>query len=135
MLPSLNERGGDIQLLAEHYLKGYSSRSGRPALAMAPDFIKQLTSHTWKGNIRELKNLIERAVIIADSDQLTVDLLPFNFTGDKNSSIEIFEMSAMEKKHIAHILKYTNGNKMEAARLLNIGLTTLYRKIDEYHLG
>lgn len=135
MLPSLNERSDDITLLAEHYLKQYSLKSNRHISGMTPDFIRQLTNHTWKGNIRELKNLIERAVIIADSDQLTVELLPFNFTGDQNSNTEVFEMSAMEKKHISHILKYTNGNKMETARLLNIGLTTLYRKIEEYHLG
>ncbi|MDB5287059.1 MAG: sigma-54 factor interaction protein [Mucilaginibacter sp.] len=135
MLPSLNERSEDIPLLAEFFFKEFASKSKQHITKMDPAFVQQLIAHTWKGNIRELKNLIERAVIIANSDILTIDLLPFNFITGQTKSNELFDMAMMEKNHISHVLVYTNGNKMQAARLLNIGLTTLYRKIEEYHLG
>lgn len=134
VLPSLNERTEDIPMLAEHYLKEFSLKANRHIKDISSDFTKQLISHTWKGNIRELKNMIERAVIIANGDTLTPDLLPFNFMDTQGVSAGVFDLASVEKRHIGNVLKYTKGNKTEAARLLNIGLTTLYRKIEEYHL-
>lgn len=134
LLPSLNERAEDIGLLAAYYLKEFSRKANRQLMEFHPDFIKQLTSHHWKGNIRELKNLIERAVIISKDNLLTVDLLPFDFITNQEVGPGQFDLESIEKKHIANMLKYTKGNKTETARLLNIGLTTLYRKIEEYHL-
>ncbi|MBS7566887.1 sigma-54-dependent Fis family transcriptional regulator [Mucilaginibacter sp. Bleaf8] len=134
MLPSLNERTEDIPQLAAHYLKEFSLKTNQRVREIGADFMKQLTAHNWKGNIRELKNLIERAVIIADGPTLTADLLPFDFTGNEPMQQGVFDLSSVEKHHIAKVLKYTKGNKTETARLLNIGLTTLYRKIDEYKI-
>jgi DNA-binding NtrC family response regulator len=133
-LPSLNQRKEDIKPLAEHYLKEFSDKTNRNITGFDANFIPRLETYSWKGNIRELKNLIERAVILCDGDVLTVDLLPPDHRLEEESSEAVFEMAIIEKNHIRKILNHTKGNKTEAARLMNIGLTTLYRKIEEYHL-
>jgi two-component system NtrC family response regulator len=134
-LPSLNERTEDIPLLAAHYLKEFSAKVNQQVNRMDDNFMAQLKAHRWKGNIRELKNLIERAVIIANTSTLTADLLPFDFANLQAQHVNSFDLAVIEKQHIAYVLKHTRGNKTEAARLLNIGLTTLYRKIEEYKLA
>jgi DNA-binding NtrC family response regulator len=133
-LPDLNERKEDIEPLAEYYLKEYAEKTNRKITGIEPALLKKLENYNWRGNIRELKNLIERAVILCDNDILTADLMPAGNNQDMEDSAPVFEMAVMEKNHIRKILLYTNGNKTEAARLMNIGLTTLYRKIEEYQL-
>ena len=95
-----------------------------------------LLAHEWKGNIRELKNVMERAVILSDGGMLTLLNLPLELQTiqTKNISLSAFDLASVEKLHIQRILNHTNGNKTETARLLNIGLTTLYRKIEEYNI-
>ncbi|GAB2702113.1 sigma-54 dependent transcriptional regulator [Mucilaginibacter koreensis] len=133
-LPSLNERTEDIPLLAAHYLKEFSAKVNQQVNHIDDAFMEQLKAHRWKGNIRELKNLIERAVIISNTSTLTADLLPFDFINAPVQQSNSFDLAVIEKRHIAYVLNHTRGNKTEAARLLNIGLTTLYRKIEEYKL-
>lgn len=133
-LPSLNDRRDDIPLLADYYLKLYTEKVNRKMTSIDPAMLKQLENYNWRGNIRELKNLIERAVIIADGDVLRVDLLPDDLYNERETQLTVFDMATIEKNHIRKILKHTKGNKTEAARLMNIGVTTLYRKIEEYHL-
>lgn len=133
-LPSLNERKADIELLANYYLKDFSAKVSKPQPKMDSGFIEALNRHHWKGNIRELKNLIERIVILADDDLITADLLPFEFKYD-NGDQNAIDLASVERQHIQKILTRTGGNKTETARLLGIGLTTLYRKIDEYKIG
>jgi two-component system NtrC family response regulator len=99
---------------------------------MTDDFLALLNRHQWKGNIRELKNVMERAVILAD-DTLTPAALPPHFN-TQNSNPDSLDLQSIEKQHIIKVLAHTRGNKTETARLLGIGLTTLYRKIDEYGL-
>lgn len=131
-LPSLSQRKSDIILLARHYLKEFSAKVNKQGFTMADDFEELLMKHPWKGNIRELKNVIERVVILADGSVLTADLLPYEFhTGSISIDGDMMKLETIEKQHIYKILKYTGGNKMETARLLGIGLTTLYRKIGE----
>ena len=100
--------------------------------------MNRLISNEWVGNIRELKNVIERAVILSNTSELTIASLPLDFLTSKNHgrdhALSAFELSSMEKLHIQRVLNYTKGNKVAAARLLNIGLTTLYRKIATYQL-
>lgn len=79
--------------------------------------------------------MIERSVILCEGDTLTVDLLPLDFYMNTSSSSPVFDMVSVEKNHIRKMLNYTKGNKAEAARLMEIGLTTLYRKLDEYGLN
>ena len=102
-----------------------------------------LKQHSWKGNIRELKNVIERSVILADNETLNLESLPFdlqqltnkNFTTIDNKKLSTFDLSIAEKIHIQKVMNYTNGNKTETAKLLNIALTTLYRKLEEYKIS
>ncbi|MFT3827522.1 MAG: sigma-54 dependent transcriptional regulator [Chitinophagaceae bacterium] len=137
-LPSLNERKEDIPLLAKNFLGVYSTKINKRLKGLTPDFITCLQQHNWQGNIRELKNVIERAVIMENSDELTVNSLPADFLTNtapsKPGVLSAFDMASVEKLHIQRVLNHTKGNKTEAARLLNIGLTTLYRKIEEYKI-
>jgi DNA-binding NtrC family response regulator len=139
-LPALRERIKDIPLLAEHFLHQFAPKTNPKVRSMGADFLERLQQHDWKGNIRELKNIMERAVILATGDLLTVENLPVELqTGSpslhKNSTtLSAFDLSSVEKLHIQRVLNHTKGNKTEAARLLNIGLSTLYRKIEEYHI-
>ncbi|RMG87993.1 MAG: sigma-54-dependent Fis family transcriptional regulator [Bacteroidetes bacterium] len=136
-LPGLQERRADIPLLARHFIQMLTAKMNRKPMTLSPDFEAALIRHHWKGNIRELKNIIERAVILANDDELTVECLPFDFLYSENaeSGANSFRLTDMEKIHIQKVLAYTNGNKTRAAELLGIGVTTLYRKIEEYGLG
>ncbi|WP_316805110.1 sigma-54 dependent transcriptional regulator [Pedobacter nototheniae] len=132
-LPPLNERKADIPALANHYLKEFAGKVNKTAPAMDDKILSLFTGHNWKGNIRELKNVIERLVILSDGDTLNPAALPpefFEFAPSENS----FDLQHIEKQHIQKVLVHTKGNKTEASRLLGIGLTTLYRKIDEYQI-
>ena len=101
---------------------------------MTEDFKEALLHNRWKGNIRELKNVTERAVILAEEDLLTTDCLPFDFFYDKygEGQINSFLLTDIERIHIKKVMAYTNNNKTKTADLLGIGVTTLYRKIEEY---
>ena len=136
-LPPLRIRKEDIPLLAEHFLHLYAAKTNGKVSGMNKEFITRLTEHEWKGNIRELKNVIERAVILTNDTELTTANLPLDFQTfqQKGRPMSAFELASIEKLHIQRVLNHTKGNKMAAARLLNIGLTTLYRKIEEYQLG
>lgn len=142
-LPALRDRKKDIPMIADYYLHFFARKIGKRIDGISTAFLDHLQQLDWKGNIRELKNIIERAVILSDGPQLTVDNLPSELqvtsvqgTGARVSGpISAFDLASVEKLHIQRVLNHTRGNKTEAARLLNIGLTTLYRKIEEYKLS
>lgn len=130
-LPSLSQRKSDILLLARHYLDEFANKVNKPAFKMDDHFEELLMKHSWKGNIRELKNVMERVVILADGQLLNANLLPYEFhTETIGNDGDMMKLENVEKQHIDKILKYTGGNKTETARLLGIGLTTLYRKLE-----
>lgn len=138
-VPALRERIADIELLAGYFLQQYALKAGKRFKPLSPEFISILKLYQWPGNIRELKNVIERSTILAYSDELTIDSLPQELkenlpNGTENRIKSLFDLAYAEKQHILKVLNYTNGNKTEAARLLNIALTTLYRKIEEYQI-
>ena len=135
-LPPLRERKGDIRLLADAFIQRFTKQLNKSIEKVSSEYLNALESAEWKGNVRELRNVVERSLIVCDK-QLTLQDLPIEMQtnckehlNEKNYSE--FELAAMEKRHIAKVLQYTNGNKTEASRLLKIGLTTLYRKIEEY---
>ena len=132
-LPPLRERTGDIKILATAFAKKFSEKLSYVITEITPAFLQALEQQPWKGNIRELRNVIERSLIVCDNGRLDVCDLPFeiqnNHYESSDDNMGSFELSAMERRHIARVLEYTKGNKTEAARLLRIGLTTLYRKI------
>jgi transcriptional regulator with PAS, ATPase and Fis domain len=136
-LPALRERIADIELLTRHFATVFAIKTNKKINSIDPLFIDALKQHTWNGNIRELKNVMERSIILMEKDELTVSQLPFELQhfSTNQKQLSAFDLASAEKIHIQKVLNYTNGNKTEAARLLNIGLTTLYRKIEEYKLA
>jgi DNA-binding NtrC family response regulator len=134
-LPALRERKEDISLLAAYYTKFFATKSNSKISGISKEALKVLEAHTWKGNIRELRNVIERAVILENADLITLETLPYEMQHSSDAVTNSLDLSAMEKKHIQSVLQYAKGNKTEAARLLNIGLTTLYRKMEEYGIS
>ncbi len=142
-LPPLRDRPVDIPELALQFAQQTAVKLGKRDIRLSADFVQKLQQHAWKGNIRELKNVIERAVILAEASvggftELTLNTLPFDLQSNTNnsgdSSTGIVDLATVEKQYIRRVLRHTNGQKPEAARLLGIGLTTLYRKIQEYGL-
>lgn len=134
-LPALRERKGDIESLARMFLQRYAAKFNKHIEDIDPDALLTLRQAEWKGNVRELRNVIERSAIICDNqitlEDLPIELLhhPCSHSDDKGDE---FELAAIERKHILKVLQHTHGNKTETARLLKIGLATLYRKIDSY---
>lgn len=138
-LPPLRQRVGDIQLLAASFIRNFEDKLSHNVKGMTPEFVAALNRQPWRGNVRELRNIIERSLIVCEGERLDVCDLPIDLQNNhyeelQNPGTGNFELAAMERRHIARVLEYTGGNKSEAARLLKIGLTTLYRKIDEYKL-
>ena len=131
-LPPLRERTGDILPLTEYFLGKLSQRVNKQSVVISNDALKLLQHHTWKGNIRELRNVIERALVLVDGDIILPEHLPYDLQQYNPSLQGVLKLSSVEKSHIQKVLQHTKGNKTETARLLDIGLTTLYRKIEEY---
>jgi DNA-binding NtrC family response regulator len=136
-LPSLRDRAEDIDELATHFLSLFANKTKKKINCFSKAYSDALKHHTWKGNIRELKNVIERSVILTETDTLEIESFPINFTSNTNglNSTNSLDLATAEKVHIQKILQFTHGNKTETAKLLNIALTTLYRKLEEYKLG
>lgn len=140
ILPSLRDRTSDIPELANYFLMKFSQKIGKKIISISDDYLGVLKKHSWKGNIRELRNIIERSVILEDGNTLSIDSLPFDLqqtsiSQTENKTLSAFSMASAEKIHIQKTLNYTKGNKAEAARLLEIGIATLYRKIEEYKIS
>jgi len=135
-LPPLRERIEDIRLLAQYYADIFAAKSNIKPLKMTAEFVAALERNPWRGNIRELKNVIERSVILSEDGQLDLGSLPFGMNSLKSEQAlsSGFSMANIERQHIQRVLQHTNGNKAEAARLLEIGVATLYRKIEEYKM-
>jgi two-component system, NtrC family, response regulator len=139
-LPSLRERFDDIDILAKGFLYTLAAKTGKKITKISPAYLAALHRYHWPGNIRELKNVIERSLILEDGAELTLNSLPTEMIRSADSGhrehgmLSAFDLASAEKIHIQKVLNHTRGNKTEAARLLNIGLTTLYRKIDEYKI-
>ncbi|HEY2348408.1 MAG TPA: sigma-54 dependent transcriptional regulator, partial [Puia sp.] len=136
ILPALRERKSDIPLLSSHFLKVYAEKTNPMVKSISKDFLETLKKHEWKGNIRELKNIIERSLIVSNGTELSTADLPMEFSASdsKNKSLSAFALASVEKLHIQRVLIHTKNNKSETARLLNIGLSTLYRKMEEYNI-
>lgn len=136
-LPPLRERKEDIEILAETFLKRFSAKLKKEIKGMTSEVVDILKGAEWRGNIRELKNVMERSAIVCD-EEVTVQDLPIDLQCAgmyEEQGKEEFELAVIEQKHITKVLQYTRGNKTEAARLLKIGLATLYRKIEAYHIS
>jgi DNA-binding NtrC family response regulator len=132
-LPPLRERTQDIPELIHYFLDNLALKEGKKTVRIGEDAMRLLVSYAWKGNIRELKNIAERAFILSDGHDILPEHLPFDIQNQAIS--QDLSLSSVEKRHIQKILQHTGGNKARAARILQIGIATLYRKMEEYHLS
>ena len=136
MLPALRDRKEDIEILARNFVAEFASKTNKATPGLEKEYLDALKNYHWPGNIRELKNVIERSVILEDSASLTRQGLPLELqlADPLSTTTNAFDLVTIEKLHIQKVLAHTKGNKTETAKLLNIGLTTLYRKIEEYKI-
>ena len=135
-LPPLRERKEDIIPLANHFLEKYNQRRVK-ALKGFNSRVKEIfLNYSWQGNVRELENVVERAVVIEDAHEITVASLPPHIKGVESQTErvdqEIKNLGQLEKEHIIKTLKATDGNRSKTARLLGIDRKTLYDKIKRY---
>jgi two-component system response regulator HydG len=132
-VPALRERGEDIAVLANHFAR----RAASPGFdaRITEDAMKLLVAYDWPGNVRELGNAIERAMALNSTGPVRKEDLPTALmAGAVMNGTPVGTMEAAEKHAIVHALKKTSGNKLEAAKLLGIGKTTLYRKLKDYSI-
>lgn len=136
-VPPLRDRKEDIPVLVVTFVKDYAEKTNKKIRRISDEFMNKLSNYNWPGNTRELKNLIERAVILNDGEELTADLLPPEImlqTDDLKSVTDYGSLEEMEKIQIKRMLAHTKGNKTRAAEKLGIGVPTLYRKLKYYGL-
>ena len=136
LLPPLRQRRDDILLLAQYFIGQYARQIGRTAPSLSTEAKNIFLAYPWPGNVREMMNAIEHALIVCE-DEITRHDLPIDMlTGDTSTAADdSFDLKSVERNHIIKVLHHTHGNKTETARLLKIGLTTLYRKIEEYGIN
>ena len=149
-LPRLAERAQDIPLLIEHFTRHFARRHHKQIKSMSPAARMKLMTYSWPGNVRELRNTIESMVVVDFDGVLDVDDLPLEFAGPRDqaageagaamaptaglATLVGKRLEEIEKLCIAETLKFTGGNREQAAEMLGIGERTLYRKIKEYGL-
>lgn len=138
-LPALRERGDDLRLLAEHYLAVYAREYRRPVRELSPEALAALRSHHWPGNVRQLRNVIESAVLQADGSVLLPAHLPMDALRPRaNVSIgdaQMLTLSELERRHISRVLSESGGQMNVAAEILGIHRNTLRRKLTEYGIA
>lgn len=137
-VPPLREHKDDIGLLAKHFIKVFSDKQNKKIKGIENEALKMMLEYTWPGNIRELKNVIERAVILAEGDMITIDNLPDKLKPEelelKESSTLKNHLSDYEKRLLYNTYTASNKNKEETAAALGIDLATLYRKFKKYKI-
>ena len=132
-LPALRERKDDLQLLINKFIENYSVKFGKNIFKANSEFISILQAYTFPGNIRELKNIIERALILCNGNELTAKDLPEEiFENNSHNISQSDSLKEIEKQHILKVYLENNHNKTITAEKLGIGSVTLYRKLKEY---
>ena len=132
-LPALRHRRDDIPLLVDFFLQQFITQLQLPAIRVTAAAMQLLQQYSWKGNIRELKNVIEHAIFLRDDDQIQPQHLPYDIQ-ESTAAETGLSLAAVEAQHIRRILHSTHWNKTQAAKLLQIGLATLYRKMQDYEI-
>jgi DNA-binding NtrC family response regulator len=141
-IPPLRERPGDIELLATYFLRRHSAKLDMAEKSIVDEAMELLKSYSWPGNIRQLENMLERTVMLAKNDRISMQDLPEEIRRSTKKSGTVPSQSpgfdpnleTMEKSYIYYTLYQTGWNKSKAAKILGIDLSTLYRKIDRYSL-
>ncbi|HSW44951.1 MAG TPA: sigma-54 dependent transcriptional regulator [Phycisphaerae bacterium] len=139
-LPPLRERRDDIPLLVQHFLKEATEVHDKAEVTMTAEAVRKLTGYQWPGNARELRSVVDQAVVLAEKPQIDLDDLPEHIRGTTDIIVAAgpstagLTMEQMERIHIANTLNLNSGNREKTARMLGIGSRTLYRKLREYGL-
>ena len=135
-VPPLSARLTDVPALVQHFAQYFGVKLRQQPLQISPEAMQALAHYDWPGNIRELKNVVERAAILTPPGQpMAVDNLPPEIQrGSTPASDDPRTLRNAERRHVQRILDESGGNKAEAARVLGVAHTTLYRKIQEYGL-
>ena len=138
-LPTLKERIGDIPLLCQHFMERFNKEFRKAVKGIDSEAMSLILRHPWKGQIRELENVLERAMLLTDSDFIRAEDLPFGASDvDEEPATGVSALgdavSTFERQYIQHMLKKYNGNRTDTARALSIDASTLYRKMEKYQL-
>ncbi|MBE0427922.1 MAG: sigma-54-dependent Fis family transcriptional regulator [Nitrospirae bacterium] len=135
-LPPLRERISDISLLVSEFVKEFCFRENKKILAISNEVMEVFQKHDWPGNIRQLKNVIERAVVLSKEDTITLKELPEDFIQVKEKA-DIYSnktLKDLEKQAIQNILTECEGNKSKSAKMLGISRKAFYKKLKEFHI-
>jgi len=136
-LPALSERKDDIPLLVKHFINKYNGELKRRIIGVDNEAMQSLKNYKWKGEVRELENFVERAVLLSDGDMISKEDLPEKAQDSANSAFPDNLKEAtrnFEKLHIINILGRHENDKAKAAEILGIGLSSLYRKVDDLEI-
>jgi DNA-binding NtrC family response regulator len=134
-IPPLRERGEDIVLLAEHFLKEYSSKYEKYHLKFSSKTLDKLMKYNWPGNVRELRHTIEKAVILCESDILTPEDFIISHSVRQNSvGQKPPTFSEIEKQALQTALNNNNGSVLKASKELDLARQTMYNKMQKYNL-
>ena len=139
-LPPLRARGSDVLVLSNAYLKAITARTGKQVSSIAAEAARKLMSYAWPGNARELANVIERAVALAEYDEITVADLPEKIQAFRSSDVivaghdpsELVTLEEVERRYILRVLEAAGGNRTRAAEILQVDRKTLYTKLKNY---
>ncbi len=131
-LPPIRERKDDLELLINRFIRNYNEKLNKQISGVSKEFLSKLKEYDFPGNIRELKNIIERAMILCSGNELSVQELPEEIFDQKNNNTHSESLKEMEKQHILKTYSENKRNKTITAEKLGIGSVTLYRKLKEY---
>jgi Nif-specific regulatory protein len=132
-IPPLRDRGSDIELLVNYFLDHFRRQHGRPGLAFSPEAKQKLLTYSWPGNVRQLRNVIDSAIVMSEGNVIQAGDLGLRDAGG-GDQLESLNIEFWEKKLITEALKRTSGSMPDAAKLLGLGRATLYRKVEEYNI-
>jgi DNA-binding NtrC family response regulator len=133
IVPPLRERGEDIALLIDFFLDHFRRQHGRPELDFSPAARAKLLAYSWPGNVRQLRNVIDSAVVLAMGNQIEAGDLGMQEA--VSGELDSLRIDVWEQRLIAEAMRRTGGNLPEVARLLGVGRATIYRKIEEYGIA
>jgi DNA-binding NtrC family response regulator len=141
-LPPLRERSEDIPLLAEHFLHKFAPQAKRDIASIDQEALAGLINYRWPGNVRELEHTMERAVLLGKETSIGLKDLPLQSQASNGPSVPLaaavangYTLRDLEREYILRVIESTYGNKAEAARILGVDRTTLYRKLEEYKVN
>ena len=137
-VPPLRERQRDILPIARHFLKIHADINNKKIRSLSPELEQRLMQYSYPGNVRELENIIAAAVLQEKGETITLastlNLLPYEGP-ERRRHVELLTLEELEKRHIEKVLEIAGGNRLKAAKILGVNVSTVYRKIEKYDLG